>query len=72
MKPSLERGLLSEENSTENKIFQAEMPSRQLCLFSPSLKVCIPYFICRCSLTTVDPEKGVISKDGEPLKTLRK
>lgn len=26
----------------------------------------------RCSLTTVDPEKGVISKDGEPLKTLRK
>ena len=29
--------------------------------------------ICfRCSLTTVDPDKGVISKDGEPLKSLRK
>lgn len=25
----------------------------------------------RCSLTTVDPDKGVKSKDGEPLKTLR-
>lgn len=26
----------------------------------------------RCSLTTVDPDKGMISKDGEPLKSLRK
>ncbi|ODM93203.1 Mitochondrial amidoxime-reducing component 1 [Orchesella cincta] len=34
------------------------------------LKACVP---CkRCPLTTVDQDAGVMSKDGEPLKTLRK
>ena len=38
----------------------------------PSSSFCVAFCLLRCMFTTIDPVKGSVRADGEPLKTLRR